>query len=100
MRKTSGRARLTGEHYTHRHLWHAAEMLRERGRGPEDGNGILLMASTVFVYLAVEAYTNDLGARVCPSEWADERNFFSTGDFRGTLGKLAYLAKMLGVPVS
>jgi len=99
MTRKPGRAKITGEHYTHRYLWNAARSLRERGRPDEDGNGILLLASTLFVYLAVEAYSNDLGPRVCPKEWATERTFFNSKPYQGTLGKLAYLAKALDVPV-
>lgn len=88
-----GRARITGEHYTHRYLWHAARTLSEKGKADETG-GVLLMAATLFAFFALEAYLNYIGPIVCPDEWASEREFFGGegGErYRGTLGKLHLL---------
>ena len=95
MSKKPGRARITGEHFTHRYLWLAAVELRERGRSEEKGNGILIMAAMLFVYLAFEAYLNDVGLRLYPEMWGDEKSTFRTGDYRGTLGKAEYLRSAL-----
>jgi hypothetical protein len=94
-----GRARITGEHYTHRYLWHAAETLAEKGRADETG-GVLLMAAMVFTYFAFEAFLNSIGPIACPNEWGRERAFFAGegGDrYRGTLGKLHLLADRLSI---
>jgi hypothetical protein len=94
-----GRAQIAGEHYTHRYLWHAAETLAEKGCVDETG-GPLIMAGMLFTYFAFEAYLNFIGPVVCPSEWAEERSFFSGkgGDrYRGTLGKLHLLADRLSI---
>lgn len=48
---------------------------------------------------AIEAHANYLLEAVCPTEYRDERNFFSKGEYRGTPGKLYFLAKNLNVPV-
>lgn len=97
-----GRARLTGQYYTHRYLWHAAETLARQGRTQEEGGAISLLAAVLFVYFALEAYVNDIGPMVCPEEWADERAFFGGkgGDrYRGTLGKVLLVADRLQLPV-
>jgi hypothetical protein len=95
-----GKARVTGEHYTHRSLWSAAEILRQRGRPDQDAFGIFVMASMLFVYLSFEAYLNDLGIRVSPKMWKDEKAAFGRGQYRGTLGKAEYLAGELRLPLS
>lgn len=95
-----GKARVTGEHYTHRYLWHAAELLKEKGTADEDGGGVLIMASMLFVYLAFEAYLNDIGPHVCPDEWKDERRFFAKSPYRGALGKLRLLLDRCGIAFS
>ncbi len=57
-----------------------------------------MLASTLFVYLAFEAFLNDLGARICPEVWANERaTFASSGAYHGTLGKFDYLLKTCGL---
>jgi hypothetical protein len=94
-----GHARLSGEHYTHRYVWAAAETLRERGREDLDGNAVLIIASALFVYFAVEGYANDAGVRLFPDIWEREREFFAGDQFQGTLGKLEFLATELGVAV-
>jgi hypothetical protein len=93
----SGKARITGEHYTHRHLWHAAESFRQRGKTDENMGGLLDMAALLFVYFAFEAFLNDLGQRVCEGDWADEKKFFAVGPYQGTLGKLARIAETVNV---
>src|SRR6185437_7319302 len=99
MSRLPGRARITGEHFTHRYLWHVAETIAETGRRSETG-GVFLLAANLFAYFALEAHLNDLGPVVCLDEWSREREFFA-GDggerYRGTLGKLHLLADRVGV---
>ena len=99
MVRKKGLARITGEHYTHRYLWHAAQILASKGRADETG-GVLLMAATLFAYFAFEAYLNHVGPIVCPDEWRREREFFGGEggeEYRGTLGKLRLLGDRLGL---
>jgi len=49
------------------------------------------------VAFAVEAHANYLLEPVCPTEYRNERTFFSEGEYRGTLGKLYFLSKHLNV---
>lgn len=90
-------ALLTGEIYNHRLLWHTAQFLYERGTDTEDGSHHLLLSSQLFVYLAFEGFLNSLGAIVASEVWQDERRFFSQGTYRGTEGKLDFLAFTLKV---
>ena len=57
-----------------------------------------MLSSTLFVYLAFEAFLNDLGARICPDAWERERETFNRGgEYRGTLGKCDYLLRQCGL---
>lgn len=91
------RTRVTGEHFTHRHLWATAEYLRSRGSADADGGGHLTIGATILLQFAVEAYANYLGALVAPDEWADEEKFFAGSNYRGATGKLRFIASRLGV---
>ena len=93
------RARIRGEHYTWRYIWSAATSLRDRGKVDVDDGWWLTMSAMLLCYSALEAYVNFLGPKLCEEEWRDEKAFFSKGEFRGTLGKLAYLMRRAGVPV-
>jgi hypothetical protein len=88
-------ARLTGEIFNHRLLWHSAHVLSKQATDREEGSTYSLLAATLFAYLALEAYLNDVGPRVAPEQWKDERESFSQGEYRGTLGKLEFLLRQL-----
>lgn len=45
----------------------------------------------------MEAYLNDVGPRAAPEKWANEREAFSRGKHRGTLGKLEYLLELFAL---
>jgi len=92
-------ARLSGEIYNHRLLWQTAEYLFDQGTSSEDGGHHHLLASQLFVYLAFEGFCNSLGGLVAPSVWVNERTFFAQGNFRGTEGKVEFLAQELGIPL-
>lgn len=94
-----GRARQSGEHYTWRSLWLGASSLADRGRRDEEGNWWLTLSAMLLAFAALEAYLNYIGPELCPAEWADEKAFFSKGDYRGTLGKLAFLMNHCALPI-
>ena len=54
------------------------------------------MACCLMAYLAYEAYLNLLLDRLDPETWSNERRFFSQGEFRGTEGKVRWIAKLCG----
>lgn len=94
-----GRAQIRGEHFTHRYLWYTAEMMRESACRDGVTDGRVTMAAGLFVFLAVEAFANDLGLRVAPMVWREERTFFGRGRYQGTLGKLRFIGAELGVTI-
>jgi hypothetical protein len=73
-------------------------VLRELGREPQGGL-YACVASALFAYLAFEGLLNDLGDVLDPQAWKHERQFFAQPPFRGTLGKLSYLATMSGLSI-
>jgi hypothetical protein len=88
-------ARLSGEIYNHRLLWHTAEVLYDRGREGLEGSHHYLLAAQLFIYLAFEGFVNFLGAKIAPAEWRNEREAFSREPYRGTQGKLDFLLARL-----
>ena len=54
------------------------------------------MACCLMAYLSYEAYLNLLLSKLDPVTWAKERTHFSKGKFRGTEGKLRWIAGLCG----
>jgi hypothetical protein len=90
--------RLTGVVYTHQTLWHTAKHFAKVGEEPV-GSFYPLLAAGVFAYFAFEALLNEILRQVDPDIWAKEREVFSKGQYRGTLGKFDYLADKFSVSV-
>jgi hypothetical protein len=95
--ETSRSARITAEHFTHRTLWLTAQHLHELGLSKEEGGFYPLLSAGLFAFLAFEAFLNELGHAIAPEIWRQERDFFRGREFRGTLGKLLYLAQHSGL---
>jgi len=93
------KAHLTGEIFTHRLLWHSAQSFHNAALEREEGADHQLLAAMLFIYLAFEAYLNDVGSRLCPDEWKKEREFFAQGPHRGTRGKLDHLLQRCNLKV-
>jgi hypothetical protein len=93
------KVRLRGEHLTHTTLWSTAQRFLSTGLAEKKGGFYPLLAATVFAYFAFEAYLNTALRAVAPDIWKDERRFFACGNYRGTLGKLHYLAELAGLSV-
>jgi hypothetical protein len=91
------KAHLSGRFYTHRALWHSVEYFRSRADEVEEGSFHNYLAAALFGFLALEAFVNDLGERIAPSEWAnDQKSFGRQSRYPGTMGKLRYLAHICG----
>ena len=90
---------MPSEHRTYRSLWYASAHLETTVRTSEEGSTYAQMGSVLCLYFALEGFLNDLGERVAPDIWSKEQEFFSKGEFRGTIGKLGYLAKLNGFAV-
>ncbi len=90
------KVRLEGEHLTHTTLWATAQRFLSTGLAEPKGSFHPLLAAVVFGYFAFEAYLNTALRAVAPDTWKDERRFFASGAYRGTLGKFQYLAESAG----
>ncbi len=93
------KVRLEGEHLTHTTLWATAKRFLSIGLRAPKGSFYQLLATVVFGYFAFEAYLNTALRAVAPDVWKDERRFFTSGKYRGTLGKFHYLAELAGLRV-
>ncbi len=98
MRPTTRRAHLHAEFYRHNTLWTGAEVLRNLGNTP-DGGLYARLAATLFAYLAFEGLLNHLGEGLFPEDWKNEKSLFSKAPFKGTLGKLSFIAARCGLTV-
>jgi hypothetical protein len=94
---------VTGEFHTHQILWLHATLMNDlrienqNGHAYVDIEEALACSMLLNIAFAIEAHANYLLEAVCPSEYEDEKTFFSKGEYRGTLGKLCFLAKQLDV---
>jgi hypothetical protein len=88
-------ARAHGEHYTDVALWKTATHLLDRGTREPTGSHHLLLAASLFAFLAFEAFLNEMGQRLAPQVWAEERKRFR-GRRAGAVGKFKFLAKETG----
>ena len=82
------------EFVTYRSLWVAAKRLLMDASREEEGRTNRLIGATLCTYFALEGFANDLGERIAPSEWANEKEIFGRGSHRGTLGKICFLAEV------
>jgi len=85
------------EHRTFRSLWVAAKRLHIDAEADSPPNTWRLVGATICAASAMEGFLNDLGSRIAPAEFADERTYFSGPKHRGTLGKLKFLAERVGL---
>ena len=90
------KARVVGEYFTHNTLWRTAKRFLAEGRAMRKGDFYPLLASVVFAYFAFEAFLNTALREVDPDTWKNERRFFSSGQYRGTVGKFLFLALKSG----
>ena len=90
------KAHLRAEFYRHNTLWTGAEVLRNLGNTP-DGGLYARLAAVLFAYLAFEGLLNHLGEGLFPKEWRSEKTLFSKAPFKGTLGKLSFIAARCGL---
>jgi len=85
-----------GEAFPHRTLWTCAKSLFDKARSEPKGAKYPDMAACLMAYLAYESYLNLLLSRLDPAIWEKEREFFSTGEYRGTEGKLQWISESCG----
>ncbi len=90
------KAHLHAEFYRHNTLWTGAEVLRNLGN-TADGGLYARLAAILFAYLAFEGVLNHLGEGLFPQAWKNEKTLFSRAPFKGTLGKLSFVATRCGL---
>jgi hypothetical protein len=96
---------VSGEFHTHQILWGHATLMKDlrienqNGDAYVDVEEALACSMLLNVAFAVEAHANYLLEAVCPTEYENERAFFSEGKYTGTLGKLYFLSEHLNVPL-
>lgn len=86
--------------YTHRFLWKASQHLQQIASSEDNrGSRYLRYTSLLTLFFALAAYINFLGKATFPKEW--KKANFKKDPYRGTLGKLRWLAeeKRLDVPL-
>jgi len=89
----------TAEYFIHQYHWLHAKELFELSTTKAGNPVVLDTTGLLSVAFAVEAHANWLLEAGCPTEYADERAFFNTEPYRGTLGKLTFLAVRLEIPL-
>jgi hypothetical protein len=90
---------MQNEHRLFRSLWVAAKRLLLDAEAELPQNTWRLLGATICAAAALEGFLCDLGSRIAPAQFADERAFFSGRDYRGTIGKLKFLAERIGLPL-
>ncbi|MGM0588570.1 MAG: hypothetical protein ACQETE_09170 [Bacteroidota bacterium] len=90
--------RRTSHFFTHRFLWKTSKSLRAQISTTDRNPTHFEYTAYLTIYFALESYLNYIGESVFPEIWENERDFFSNGNFKGTVGKLKWLSKKLNVP--
>lgn len=88
----------SGTAYTHRELWRCCRVQLKSAKRRKRGRMSFDMSAMLMAYLTFEAYLNAVGADIAPETWKTEREKFSKGEYRGTLGKLKFLCELCNVP--
>ena len=92
----------TGDHvsFAHRLLWDSAQRhIRIAAGQPPDDAWLLHLSAGLLAAASFEAYLNYVGGEILPEVWSDERRYFSSGQYRGTNGKLKRIAEEVGWPL-
>jgi hypothetical protein len=85
--------------HTHEFLWSDLEDLwRLIEDEPQAARGVFT-GTLVLLFACFEAHLNFLGETLFPDIWKQTRLHFGRPPHRGTLGKLAYLAAKLSLPL-
>jgi hypothetical protein len=85
--------------YTHSFLWSDFEEVWKLLGTRDDIYRGLFTSALILLYSCLEAHLNFLGTVLFPDQWAEEREFFGGKPYRGTLGKLRFLADQLDVTI-
>lgn len=83
--------------FTHRLLWLTANNLMVTAKNLSDKQWTFYMAALVMTFFTLESYLNYLGEIIDPDTWKNERDFFRSKPYIGTIGKLHYLTDYCGL---
>ena len=93
------KTRVTGVTYYHRFLWSAAGRLIQEADELPEGKWYAYLSALVLSFFSFEGLLNYMGHELYPEVWEEERTFFVKNPYRGTAGKLEFLAEKLSVPI-
>ncbi|MEX2409943.1 MAG: hypothetical protein WD607_01000 [Candidatus Paceibacterota bacterium] len=83
--------------FTHRLLWKASKSLRDQMNSTDLNPTHFEYSAYLTLYFTLESYLNYLGDTAFSETWANEREFFSINEYKGTLGKLQWLSEQLNI---
>jgi hypothetical protein len=86
-----------GENFNHRLLWFVVKRQLEHGTSKPAGAYHDDLVAMVFALHSMEAYLNFIGERLDPATWANEREFFSRGTYRGFAGKMRKVLELVAL---
>ena len=91
------RAKLEAKFQTHNFLWIDLEDIWKRMGDRQTTDHGLFTAALVLLSSCLEAHANFLGASAFPDQWTKIRDYLRTAPRRGVVGRVDYLAELLGV---
>ena len=97
---TTRQAKVEAHYFLHQHAWMYAQALLQLRDDGIRAHDALECSACLMLAFAVEAHANLLLEAGFPTEYANERAFFSSGAFQGTIGKLEFLASRLQVTLN
>jgi hypothetical protein len=86
-----------GEYFLHMLLWHATRHQLEDAEKEHPGSGFNYLAAMVLAFNTLEAYLNFIGARLDPTIWKDEQNYFRKSKPSGFRGKIKKVYELSGL---
>jgi hypothetical protein len=90
--------KIAGEQFTHKELWRCCQLQLASARRRKKGQRYFHMSAMLMAYFAYEAYLNAAGSRIAPKDWANERAFFNSKNYKGIDGKLKRICEACGIP--
>ena len=93
------KTRVTGVTHHHRLIWSAASRLISEADELPQHKWYGYLAGLLLSSFAFEGLLNYIGEELYPKIWADPRATFGLRPYRGTAGKLRFLAEQLAVPI-
>lgn len=84
--------------FRHEYLWGTAVRNLKNADHASADAGFYSLGAMLMAYFAFEGHLNWLIKRLAPEVWEEEKRFFVTGPYQGTLGKYRFLCRLLHLP--